>query len=600
MASGTVVYKSDMLFPHREIYNGASAQTWPMHLESGSFPDTPYKVTSAVIKFDVRNAYASDRHMTVTRGSGDGTEQFGDVPTGTPGQHTESLYTSASYENITSIKTDGVDRWACQLRGGSVIEIVVAWEETEPIEVPAELPEPVVTTGEIETGQSGQAGWTEVAISFDGVDISEQINQCLISMSYTDNEEDEADDLQIKLQDRVGTWLQKWLNDAVQAAAFDSTDTTKGMTINAGIVRHYPNGKVLKTDCGSFELDSVKADGPPSTITIKGTSLPYAGGIRTDERDKAWEAYYLSGIGSEIAGTGGLGFMFDSPSDPYYERVEQSKQTDIAFLQQLCHDNGLSLKVSGMTLIIFDQAKYEQLDPYTNIVWMDGTYTKYSLQTQEGETHYDECRVRYYDPIKKTLYEGSAKAEDYDGEASDHTVCEITDRAVGSNSEAAELASQILRLHNKYEKKCSFTMVGDPMLGAGLTMNVIGFGMWDEKYIISQAKHEVGSSGYTTKITLRTIAEGKVSTESTSEEEDSSGSGSGGSSKNKTCSYEWQTTRGCAVYENPGDTKAKGFIGKGVTIKIVGSVKNSRTKISGAGMIGYIDNSAFQKVEVKK
>lgn len=603
MASGTVVYKSDVMFPHREIYNGASAQTWNMHLQSGNFPDKQYKINSATIKYDIRNVYASDRHMVVSRGGGDGTEEFGDVSTGSPGQHAEALYTTASYENLTAIRTDGVDRWACQLRGGSYIEIIVEWEEVEPEIIEEETPEPVVITGEEETDKEGYATWTDVGVSFDGVDISIPINSNLLTFSYTDNEEDEADDLQIKLHDRAGQWLQKWLNESVQAAAYGITDSTKGLSITAGIKKHYPSGKVIKTDCGVFELDSVKAEGPPSGITIKGTSLPYAGGIRTDERDKSWENYTLSGIGAEIAGKASLGFLFDSPNNPSFSRVEQAKQTDIAFLQTLCHENGLSLKVSMGKLIIFDQAKYEKLEPYTNIVWTDGSYTKYSLTTQEGEVHYDECRVRYYHPIKKELFEGSAQAEDYDGEASDHTVCEITTRPVESNAEAKSLAAYILRMHNKYEKKCVFTMVGNPMLGAGLTVQLMGFGMWDEKYIIKQCKHEVSQNGYTTKLTLRTIAEGKVSTETVvaEEEETSSGTSSGtGTGKNsgKKKNYAWKTTRGCAVYENPTDKTGIGFFGKGVTITIIGGVKSGRTKVSGPGLSGYIDNSAFQRVEV--
>jgi len=445
--------------------------------------------------------------------------------------------------------------------------------------------------------------WTEVGVSFDGVDISVPINENLLTYSYTDNEEDEADDLQIKLEDRAGRWLQKWLNDSIQQAAFGAKDGTKGLTIQAGIIKHYPSGKQIKLDCGSFELDSVKASGPPSNITIKGTALTYAGGIRTDERDKSWEKYKLSGIGKEIADKGGLGFLFDSPNDPFFERVEQAKQTDIAFLQELCHQNGLSLKASMGQLIIFDQSKYEKLDEVTNIVWTDGSYTKYDLQTQEGDVHYDECRVRYYHPVKKTLFEGSAKAEDYDGEAKDHTVCEITTIPVESNNEAKNLAEKLLRLHNKFEKKCTFTMVGNPMLGAGLTVKVMGFGLWDEKYIISQAKHEVGSSGYTTKITLRTIQQGKVTTETTEEEtEDTGGGGSGGGGTgggggNK--KYEWRTTRCCAVYKTADATMSIGSLPKDAKITLLGKTGNNRTLVSSSPWTGYIPNNAFQRVEVK-
>ena len=64
-----------------------------------------------------------------------------------------------------------------------------------------------------------QARRTTAEVVFGGTDITSSIRPYLLSLTYTDNEEDEADDLQIKLQDRDSIWLEKWLNDAIQAAA---------------------------------------------------------------------------------------------------------------------------------------------------------------------------------------------------------------------------------------------------------------------------------------------------------------------------------------------------------------------------------------------
>ena len=65
-------------------------------------------------------------------------------------------------------------------------------------------------------------------ISFDGTDITSSMRPYLLSLTYTDNEEDETDDLQIKLQDREGLWMCKWLNDAVQAAASTAAASSGG------------------------------------------------------------------------------------------------------------------------------------------------------------------------------------------------------------------------------------------------------------------------------------------------------------------------------------------------------------------------------------
>ena len=599
MASGQVTYVSGMMFPHREIYNKGAAQTWPMKIESGAFPAGNIRVTRAVVKFDIRNVYrGGNRHMLITRENG---AQLGDVPTNTAGVQEQALLTSPDYRGITSIKTDGVEYWACQLRGGSYIRIVVDWEDTEP-EQSNIAKEPVIITGIETTGEKGSALHADVAVSFDGVDISQPINKDLISLSYTDNEEDEADDLQIKLQDRSKKWLGQWLNDTMQAAAYGIKNGTKGLTISAGVVQSKPNGKVYKADFGFFELDQLKSSGPPSNILIKGTSLPYSNGIRTEERDKSWEGYTLKRIGQEIASNGGLGFLYDCPDDPAYSRVEQAKQTDIAFLQQLCHDNGKSLKISGLKLIIFDQARYESMKAISTIQWLDGTYTKYDLSTQDGDTHYDQCTVIYYDAAKGTKYEATANADDYDAEAKEHTVCTVTNRKVSSAAEAAELAAKILRLHNKYEKTCSFTMIGNPMLGAGLTMEVKGFGLWDEKYIIKQCKHEIGSGGYTTKITLRTIPEGKVTVVKVEEEKGKSG-GSGNTQKRTQTKKSWYTDSIVQVYDNrdgTNNTKHTAMMASDVKVQLLSNTSGEYTKVQYGSIQGWVKTDQLVKKEDKK
>lgn len=189
-------------------------------------------------------------------------------------------------------------------------------------------------------------------VSFDGIDITGSMRPYFLSMTYTDNEEDETDDLQIKLQDREGLWMCKWLNDAVQAAASTAVASggggaktykvtaksglnvrsgpgtnhsklgalsygaevqasgisggwasidyggkgayvsanylaevggssqepaTTGLKIAAVIARQNwrGDGKDDILDCGMFELDSIDASGPPATVIIKATSLPF-------------------------------------------------------------------------------------------------------------------------------------------------------------------------------------------------------------------------------------------------------------------------------------------------------------------------------------
>ncbi len=286
--------------------------------------------------------------------------------------------------------------------------------------------------------------------------------------------------------------------------------SSTGMKIQAAFLRQNWNGdgkdKVL--DCGQFELDTVTAAGPPATITIKATSLPFTSRVRQTEKSKVWECYKLSGIVREIAATNGMTALYESAADPYYERVEQFKTSDIAFLSGLCHDTGASLKVTNNIIVVFDQVSYEAKPECRTLRKGDGSYDKYKLAIGATDTEYSSCRVRYTDPSTGKVIEGIAYAEDYKTDAKSNQQLEVTAK-VKSVADAQALAAKRLRLHNKYDKTVTFSLPGDPDLLAGVTLKLEGWGPWDGKYVIKQSRHTVSANGgYETQIQLRRVLEG--------------------------------------------------------------------------------------------
>lgn len=293
---------------------------------------------------------------------------------------------------------------------------------------------------------------------------------------------------------------QVQLVDAQDKQPVEKT-ASKGLKISAAIVRKNWNadGTDEVLDCGQFELDSVKVDGPPNTVTIKGTSLSYSNAVRQTKKSKNWENVTLSQIVDFIAKKSAMAYMYMSSKDPKYEHTEQYCQSDIEFLSQLCHNTGCSLKVSNNIIIIFDQAEFEQ-NPEILTIKFGEEYEKYSLSTSESDT-YTSCRV-YCTKSDGSVISASAYIEGYK-EADNNNQCLQVRRNVSDQSQALELAKQMLRLHNKYEYEASFTFPGNTDLTAGSVVVLEDFGAWNGKYVIKQAKHTLNSSGYSTQIRLR-------------------------------------------------------------------------------------------------
>ena len=132
-----------------------------------------------------------------------------------------------------------------------------------------------------------QARRAKVKIYFGGADITKSVEPYFMSLTYIDNEEDECDDIQIKLQDRDGKWVEKWLKKALNAAAKTSAEGTlykvtskTGVAVRKGQGTKYkklcslPYGKVVKVHkiSGQWAEITVNIDGKDDKgyVSLKG------------------------------------------------------------------------------------------------------------------------------------------------------------------------------------------------------------------------------------------------------------------------------------------------------------------------------------------
>lgn len=289
----------------------------------------------------------------------------------------------------------------------------------------------------------------------------------------------------------------------------ETKETTKKVSdpklITATIVQKnwHDNGKDVHLNCGTFELDSVDASGPPTKITLKGTSIPYTSTMRVARKSKAWENTTLKVIAEQIAKESRLKLMYLAGSNPKYKRKEQVQQSDIVFLQKLCKAAGLALKVTTMNVVIYDAEEYDSKPPIKTIKYGSGDYLSYKLGTSLHDTAYTSCHVSYTDPDSKETIESTYTPDSTEGTGQ---VLEINEK-VNSTSEAHELAKKRLREKNTQQYTASFTMLGDVQLVAGATVRLKGFQKFDRKYKITKATHKL-TGGYTTQIELKQVLEG--------------------------------------------------------------------------------------------
>lgn len=421
----------------------------------------------------------------------------------------------------------------------------------------------------------------ELRLTFENVEVPEDINLHLLSAVYTDEEEDSTDDFQIEYDDRENNMLGEWIdikptfmrstkqvekkveaesvvNYVVQrgdtlwdiaskylgnstkypkiaqennvrnpdliypgqvfrittggtaaSTAVEAEEATergaKPKLVSAVLVQKNWNdtGKDVTLDMGTFEIDSVDMSGPPDKVTVKSTSIPYTSTLRIEKKSKAWENYTLKGIGDEIAEKNGMKLMYEAADNPSYKRKEQVQTSDIKFLQGLCHAAGMALKVTTMTIVIYDAAEYDSRPEVKTFKKGSSDVISYKMGTSLTDTAYTSCHVSYSDPDSKETIEYTYTPDSKTGTGQ---TLEINEK-VRSTAEAQQLAKKRLREKNTQEYTASLKVVGDVSLVAGVTVKLKGWQQFDKKYKVTQAKHSL-TNGYTVDLSLKQVLEG--------------------------------------------------------------------------------------------
>ena len=262
-------------------------------------------------------------------------------------------------------------------------------------------------------------------------------------------------------------------------------------------------GKNGVLECGTFEIDSVDISGPPLKTALKSTSIPYTSTFRMMKKSRNWEKNSLRAIGQQIASEAGFNFLYECSDNPEYDKKEQVQQSDIRFLQDLCHAEGKALKVTKMTIVIFDKQEYDTKPVSKVITYGSSDIISFRMGTNLKDAAYTSCHVSYTNTEKKQTIEYTYTPDSMTGTGQ---VLEINER-VANTEEAKRLAMKRLREKNAQEFTCSFKMAGDVQLVAGIVVRLQGFQQFDKKYRVKSAKHSL-TGGYTTDIDLVQILEG--------------------------------------------------------------------------------------------
>lgn len=184
------------------------------------------------------------------------------------------------------------------------------------------------------TGMNIQAG-ARVApaymLTLDGADITQNFSDRLIGLTMTDNRGFEADQLDIALDDTDGL--------------VELPPRGASLTLWLGW-----QGSAL-VNKGSFTVDEIEHRGAPDTLTIRGRSADFRGTLNS-RREQSWHDTTLGVIVETIAQRNKLtASVTDALKAIAIPHIDQTQESDAAFLSRLAERNGASVSVKAGKLL---------------------------------------------------------------------------------------------------------------------------------------------------------------------------------------------------------------------------------------------------------
>jgi phage protein D len=322
----------------------------------------------------------------------------------------------------------------------------------------------------------------KIIVNWNGKNITEDIARFVSSVSYSDKEEAESDEIILVLDDGEGLWSGDWYPE-------------EGDTVE--LLMGYPD-KLM--NCGLFQVDEITISGKPDQIEIRAIAAGITKALRT-RNSKAFEEQTLRQIALFFCNKHGLQLVDETGSmlsQINMERKTQEEKTDLAFLTELATEFGFIFSIRGNKLVF---TSYFNLDNTDSIKSIDkNQLSNYSIKEKTYDT-YASGLISQRDAKTGKVVKWQA-TEVLETKVTDQ---ELFKGRVENKQQAEAKVKGGLWNKNRFKQAGNLNnMPGDPELVSGVNFDLTGCGNLSGKYHITVSNHNLSGGGaYTTSLEIR-------------------------------------------------------------------------------------------------
>ena len=316
-------------------------------------------------------------------------------------------------------------------------------------------------------GNRMRRAWVEII--YKSKNITTELSPYLQDFEVIDNLEGQLDSMKITLLNKGNKFMQ------------DGWSFAKGETLEFKIkTLNWEDENEGEKDAGLGLFYVDEREYTKDYAEIKGVSAPLQ--ALDVVHSKTWENISLKRLGEEFTKKYNLKYMYISSRDIILKNLTQEKETDFSYLNKIAQEEGVKLKLTHNSLILFEEsefAKKEKVKTFDLLKVID-----FSLVDRSSDI-YDSVEVSYFDGIsfsEKKVVLTEAELRGGTGGSMKKTL-KITKKPASLDIKTYALKK--LEQMNKRQKELEITDLGSNIY-AGNVFEVINSGEYNGNYLVTQ------------------------------------------------------------------------------------------------------------------